>query len=645
MRFFFCFALALTVLPARGQDPDSVMRENPIAVGGHDDEGPADRYRVPYDPITYGQRVRAPLPGLAYAYKLHDWDGDGRIDLLANLRRGGGIVFYRNVGSEKEPTFRSLQENEVLLPRGDMGRYFDFIDLEDDGQTALVAFDYGRRGLRTGGGPLAVYFNDGSPEAPRWRKVYARSPSGDSLFAAHDVHNAPRVEVVDWDGDGLEDLILGYEHNEEMLPLDRRQRRSSIGGFHDPEAYNAESGYVGWMRGFGIEGGRPVFAEAEPLLADGEPITTYVHPYPTVFDVDGDGRPDLLVGTHRAEVRVFLNRGTAEEPALTDVGLLQDERGEPLRTFLTIRVEAADLDGDGTDEFVGTSYFGNADRYLVYERASEDGMRWRTSGYLALQAEPDTPVYGMGNSTVDPVDFDGDGDLDLLLGAEGSFPTVVRNVGSDTARVYEPAERLRYVDGSFLETFSIEEGDGSHWGPLEWYSDRIAPRARDWDGDGVLDLVSGSMGRRLYFFKGRVVDDSLRFERPQNFRFGSEELVLPDRLFPALLDWTGDGRLDVMVSNDPGHVLVYPGSGTLDLGEPIRLDHPDGSPIVLEDFWSEKKATAPASTWPTGTATASATSSSTSSTAASFYLGTPAMTRLKEKNSSSPSTATSPGRP
>ena len=252
-------------------------------------------------------------------------------------------------------------------------------------------------------------------------------------------------------------------------------------------------------------------------------------------------------------------------------------------------MEPADLDGDGEDELVGTSYFGNADRYLVYERASEDGMRWQTSGYLAIQATPETPVYGMGNSTVDPVDFDGDGDTDLLLGAEGSFPTIVRNVGSDTARVFEPAERLRYVDGSALETFSIEEGDGSHWGPLEWYSDRIAPRARDWDGDGTLDLVTGSMGRRLYFFKGQMVNDSLRFERPQNFRFEGEELVLPDRLFPAVLDWTGDGRLDLVVSNDPGHVLVYPGSGTLDLGSPIRLDHPDGTPIVLEDFWDRKK--------------------------------------------------------
>ena len=195
-----------------------------------------------------------------------------------------------------------------------MGRYFDSIDLEDDGQTELVAFDYGRRGLRSGGGPLAAYFNDGSAEAPRWRKVYAQSPSGDSLFAPPDVHNAPRIEVVDWDGDGVEDLILGYEHHEEMLPPERRQRRDYIGGFHAPEAYNVESGYVGWMRGFGMEDGRPVFGEAEPLEADGEPIVTYVHPYPTAFDVDRDGLIDLLVGTHQAEVRVFLNEGTPSEP-------------------------------------------------------------------------------------------------------------------------------------------------------------------------------------------------------------------------------------------------------------------------------------------------------------------------------------------
>ena len=64
-----------------------------VETGAHDDEGPADRYPIPYEPIAYGQPVRAPSPGLAYDYKLIDWDGDGLIDILANVRRGGFTSF------------------------------------------------------------------------------------------------------------------------------------------------------------------------------------------------------------------------------------------------------------------------------------------------------------------------------------------------------------------------------------------------------------------------------------------------------------------------------------------------------------------------------------------------------------------------
>ncbi len=81
----------------------------------------------------------------------------------------------------------------------------------------------------------------------------------------------------------------------------------------------------------------------------------------------------------------------------------------------------------------------------------------------------------------------------------------------------------------------------------------------DWDGDGVLDIISGSMGRRLYFFKGKMTNNALRFEKPRNFRFNDSTLALPDRLLPGVVDWNGDGEPDWILSDDPGHVIVYEG--------------------------------------------------------------------------------------
>ena len=581
------FSLCLSCqVPANQAESD---REIKITTGAHDDEGPADRYSVPYQPINYNQAVEAPLPGLAYDYKLYDWDEDGLVDILANVRRGGGIVFYKNVGNQQEPMFRMLKENEMIMDRGRLGRYFDVMDVDGDGKVELLGYE-GQNDISKLGEAslvLSVYFNQGSKEKPEWVQKYAAGIDGERLEAPKDVWNAPRLSVADWDNDGKQDLIIGVEHINETVPEGLPQQGSNrMSGFRDPEVYNTQTGELYFLKNATQNEQEAVFEQPVRLSADGKPIQTYIHPYPTVFDIDQDGLQDLLVGSHNTEVKVFINEGSKEQPKLTEKGLLSKPDGSPIRTFLTIRVDEADLDGDGQDELVGASYFGNQNRYLIYKR---EGSSWENTGYLSIQAHNDTPVYGMGNSTVDPVDWDGDGDTDLLLGAEGSFPTVVINIGTEQNRVFDPARRLQYTDGTLLETFSIEQGDGSYWGPMEWYSDRIAPRAADWDGDGVLDILTGSMGRRLYFFRGEKVNGELRFHKPANFRYGGDELVLPDRLFPAVLDWTGDGKPDVMVSDDPGHVLVYEGDGSLSLKNPDTLMLSTGQPIVLQDYWERKK--------------------------------------------------------
>ena len=573
---------------ARGQSSeqkDSIK----ITTNQHDDEGPDNRYSVSYEPITYGQDMKAPLPGLAYDYKLVDWDQDGLVDILVNIRRGGGIIFYKNVGTAQQPLYRSLQENSRLMARDQLGRYFDVINLNQDDTYELIGFEGQNDISKLGNATLTLhlYLNEGNRDQPEWKKIPVVQPNGQPIVAPEDVWNAPRLSVADWDDDGKEDLIIGYESVNETVPPEIPQIGSNrMFGFRDTTVYRVNSGKVFFLKNLTTTPEKPTFAAPERLEADGEPISTYLHPYPTVFDEDGDGKKDLLVGTHRAEIRVFRNTGTPGNPQLTDAGLLPNEQGKPLRTFLTVRAYPADLDGDGVPELVGSSYFGNQDRYLVYQK---QGAGWKNTDYLKIQTDAETPVYGMGNSTVNPVDWDGDGDTDLLLGAEGSFPTIVENVGSESRRMFGPAQRLQYVDGSPLETFSVKEGVGSVWGPLEWYSDRIAPRAVDWNGDGVLDIITGSMGRRLYLFKGQHVEGELRFAPSVNFRYKQEELALPDRLLPGIVDWNGDHQPDVIVSSDPGHVLVYPGDGSLNLREPDTLMLKTGQPIVLQDFWERKK--------------------------------------------------------
>ncbi len=218
---------------------------NVILSGPHHDEGPADRYADAYEPINYGQSTRAPLPGLAQSFKLLDWDGDGLIDIVAKIRRGYGIVVYRNVGSKREPLFGTLHETQVLLRDPDLGRYFDLTDVDGDGRLELVGFEKrsAKESQRDVGGRLFVYVNEGTRDQPEWRRSVVNDSRERPILSNVDVWNAPRVHATDWDGDGQTDLIVGYEHLDEMLPeSDKSAGRNQLAGFRDPSKYDANIG-------------------------------------------------------------------------------------------------------------------------------------------------------------------------------------------------------------------------------------------------------------------------------------------------------------------------------------------------------------------------------------------------------------------
>ena len=546
------FALLLAAL---------LMDANPITSGAHKDEGPADRYRVPYQPITYGRETAAPLPGLALAYEPVDWDGDGLTDILALERRGGGLKLYRNVGGPGKPLFTEPRHSPRLMDPAEFGDFRWFALGSIEGERAIFAYtkfdEFGHSG--TDGKGLVAIFNDGEPMQPKWRPVPVLKEDGSPFDFGG------RITLGDLTGDGRDDLVICTFDEADATDMPKRGRKRLM-NFPPPDQIDPNVGKVWLARNVTTDPERPAFAEPELIAHD-----MYLLGYPLVAGVGG-----VYVGSDDNRIRRFILNETTDK--YRDVGDLPTDPGSLIR-----RVRNVDFGLAGGPELLASGYFGNNSRYIRL-RPGEAGMM--PFGELQVAAEPDTPVYGVGNSTVDVIDLDGDGADDLLLGGEPGIPTWVKNVGTNERPAYDGPHRLKYADGTPIETFSIVQSPtvGSYWGPTEWYSDRLAPRAVDWDGDGVLDLVSGSMGRRLYFFKGVMVDGELRFERPVNFRLNGEELELPDRLFPGVVDWNNDGKPDLIVSNDAGHVLMYPGDGSLDLGEPTRLGD-----IVLEDFWERKK--------------------------------------------------------
>ena len=140
------------------------------------------------------------------------------------------------------------------------------------------------------------------------------------------------------------------------------------------------------------------------------------------------------------------------------------------------------------------------------------------------------------------VDFDGDGDLDLLCGEFLDGFTYFENVGSRTQPKYASGRRLM-LDGK----------------PLTMDLEMIAPVAFDWDRDGDFDLIVGDEDGRVAFIEntGRLVDRLPQFNPPYYFQQEADELQSGALATPVGFDWDGDGDIDIVSGNTSGYIEFF----------------------------------------------------------------------------------------
>src|SRR5207237_7156787 len=76
------------------------------------------------------------------------------------------------------------------------------------------------------------------------------------------------------------------------------------------------------------------------------------------------------------------------------------------------------------------------------------------------------------------------------------------------------------------------------------------PFAVDWDGDGHLDLVVGNFSGTFYWFKG---EGKGKFRpKPELIKAGNETLRIEGHSDPFVIDWDGDGDLDLLSGSSNG---------------------------------------------------------------------------------------------
>ena len=357
-----------------------------------------------------------------------------------------------------------------------------FFDLDGDGKLEIVACDMGR-------GSVFV----GDP---------ARAPGVLKQIAV--LNNPAHSEMVDLDKDGRQDLLIADLG--EFLPSDH------------------EKGTIVWMRQTA-----PMQFEKR-ILIDRLPRNADVQ----AADFDGDGDLDLVVasyGFRKVGSTLYYENETTDWSAPKLVDYTIDARPG------AIHVPPVDLDKDGRMDFLVlvSQQYEHLVAYL--NRGRGKGFRQETI-FRAV-----TPVWG--SSGIQPVDFDGDGDIDVLM-------TNGDSLDDFTIRPFHGI-RLFENRGEFPFTqHDLAAMPGVH-----------RAQAADLDGDGDLDVMACAFlpGTQHPQFQnlGRQGDVSgltgigwIEQVRPGEFRLHSLEKGIPSHVTLDLGDFDGDGDIDFVTGNFTG---------------------------------------------------------------------------------------------
>jgi hypothetical protein len=347
----------------------------------------------------------------------------------AKLRANGPSVILASdqaTGEIKSLEFDGAKRHVRRLAQLDSPCHIEPCDLDRDGSIDLLVADLG-----------TLFALDHDRGKVVWLRQDAQLGTFEKVVAASGLGRVADVRPMDTGSTGKFDLVVA-------------------------EFGQYRTGKISLLRNVASPGERPRF---EPEKLDLRTGTVHV----PVLDINGDGRPDFLalVSNEYECVDAFVNQGNGKFHRQT---LWQ----APDLTFGSMGIELVDLNGDGKMDVL----YANGDAFDNSYLSPWHGVQWLENlGNVQFKCHRLTDMPGATVATAG--DFDGDGDLDILV---VSYLPHSLKCDPETARQFSSVVLLEQISPGRFVRRTLERGLVCH----------AAAVVGDFNGDGRLDFAVGT---------------------------------------------------------------------------------------------------------------------------------------------------------
>lgn len=296
--------------------------------------------------FTYNCKGCKPAMHAGNAMCLVDMDGDGDMDLLdgnisfndiqylKNGRKEFGLPIDRDSVISQDTTWQSggIKVNMPSWPAAFLE------DIDGDGKKDLLIAPHAY-GVSENYKNIAFYRNMGTGTIPNF--VY----QGDTLLVTNtlDFGSMSYPVLYDYNKDGRKDLFVG-----------------SMGYYQSDGVYRSKIAYYKNTLVNGVT--RFELQTTDFMGIFGENVSGA---YPAFGDLDNDGKDDLVVGHADGTITYYRNIGPSAsmQPVLQRTGLLQDENGAQIMPTLFAAPVIYDINKDGKPDLLVTGEYGTVNYY------------------------------------------------------------------------------------------------------------------------------------------------------------------------------------------------------------------------------------------------------------------------------------------